>query len=58
MEEAQSILSQRRSVKDDLEAIVARAQDVGEFLKESELSERKAFAETFVREIGSSPAGP
>ena len=44
LEEAQSILSQRRSVKNDLEAIVARAQDVGEFLRESELSERKAFA--------------
>ena len=51
LEEAQSILSQRRSVKSDLEAIVARAQNMGEFLKESELSERKAFAETFVREI-------
>ena len=49
--EAQSILSQRRSVKGDLETIVARAQDMGEFLKESELSDRKAFAETFVREI-------
>ena len=50
-EEAQSILSQRKSVKDDLKTIVAGAQDMGEFLKESELSERKAFAETFVREI-------
>ena len=30
---------------------MARAQDVGEFLRESELSERKAFAEVFVREI-------
>ena len=46
LEEAQSILSQRRAVKNELEAIVERAQDVGEFLKESELSERKAFAET------------
>ena len=51
LKEAQSILSQRRSVKDDLEAIVARAQDTGEFLRESELSERKAFAQTFIREI-------
>ncbi len=51
LEEAQSILSQRRSVKNDLEAIVAQAQDMGEFLRESELPERKAFAETFVREI-------
>ena len=51
LEEAQSILSRRRSVKNDLEAIVARAQDMGEFQKESDLSERKAFAETFVREM-------
>ena len=51
LKEAQSILSQRKSVKDDLETIVARAQDMGEFLKESELSERKTFAKTFVREI-------
>ncbi|MDE2838724.1 MAG: recombinase family protein [Chloroflexota bacterium] len=51
LEEAQSILSQRRSVKSDLEAIVARAQDMGEFLGESELSERKAFAETFIKEL-------
>ena len=51
LKEAQSILSQRKSVKNDLETIVARAQDMTEFLKESELSERKAFAETFVREI-------
>ena len=51
LKEAQSILSQRRSVKTDLETIVSRAQDMAEFLRESELSERKAFAETFVREI-------
>ena len=51
MKEAQSILSQRKSVKSELEAIAELAQDMGEFLKESELSERKAFAETFVREI-------
>ena len=51
LKEAEFILSQRKSVKNDLETIVARAQDMTEFLKESELSERKAFAETFVREI-------
>ena len=36
---------------DNLETIVARAQDMTEFLRESELSERKVFAKTFVREI-------
>ena len=44
-------LAQGNGVKGDLETIVTRAQDKGEFLNESELSERKAFAETFVREI-------
>ena len=51
LKEAEFILSQRKSLKNDLETIVARAQDMTEFLKESESSERKAFAETFVREI-------
>ena len=55
LKEAQSILSQRRSVKSDLEAIVARAQDMGRFLSESELSERKAFAQTFLKEIDVMP---
>ena len=51
MKEAEFILFQRKSVKNDLETIVARAQDMTEFLNGGELSERKAFAETFVREI-------
>ena len=51
VKEAQSILSHRKSVEDDLGAIMALAQDMGELLMESELSERKAFAETLVREI-------
>ena len=50
-EEASSILSQRRAFRDDLEAIMAGALDMTEFLKESELHERRAFAETFVKEI-------
>ena len=51
LEEAGSILSQRRAVKNELEIIAEQAQDMGEFLKESELSERKAFAQTFIREV-------
>ncbi len=51
LKEAQSILSQRKSVRNNLEAIVALAQDMGECLNESQLSERKAFAETFVKDI-------
>ena len=54
-EEAKVILSQRRAIRDDVETIIANALDVTEFLKESELSERKAFAETFVREIVVTP---
>ena len=46
-----AILSQRRAVLDDVNTIAAYAQDMSEFLKESELTERRAFIETFVKEI-------
>ncbi len=49
--EARAILSQRRADLDDVETIAAYAQDMSEFLKESELTERRAFIETFVNEI-------
>ena len=49
--EARAILSQRRANLDDVETIAAYAQDMSEFLKESELTERRAFIETFVKEI-------
>ena len=49
--DARAILSQRRAVLDDVETIAAYAQDMSEFLKESELTERRAFIETFVKEI-------
>ena len=50
-EEARSILSQRREVLDDVETITAYAQDLSMFLNESELTERRAFIESFVKEI-------
>ncbi len=50
-EEARAILSQRREVLDDVNTITAYAQDLSEFLNESELTERRAFIETFVKEI-------
>ncbi len=50
-QEARAMLSERRSVLDDVETIAAYAQDMSEFLKESELTERKSFIETFVKEI-------
>ncbi len=49
--DAGAILSQRRAVLDDMNTIAAYAQDMSEFLKESELTERRAFIETFVKEI-------
>ena len=49
--EARTILSQRREVLDDVETIATYAQDMSEFLKESELTERRAFIESFVKEI-------
>ncbi len=50
-EEARSMLSQRREVLDDVETITAYAQDLSVFLNESKLTERRAFIESFVKEI-------
>ena len=53
--DARAIISQRRTVRDDVEAVAARAQDMDEFLKESDLTERRAFMDTFVKEIVVTP---
>ena len=53
--DAKAILSQRRTVLDDAETIAAYAQDMSEFLNESELTERRAFIETFVKQIDVTP---
>ena len=50
-EEARAMLSQRREVLDDVETITAYALDMSMFLNESELTERRAFIESFVKEI-------
>ena len=50
-EEARAILAQRRSVLDDVNTIAAYAKDMRDFLNESELTERRAFIESFVKEI-------
>ena len=50
-EEARALLSQRRVVLDDVKTITAYAEDMNEFLNESELTERRAFIESFVKEI-------
>ena len=49
--EARAMLSQRREVLDDVETITAYAQDMSVFLNESELTERRAFIESFIKEI-------
>ena len=54
-EEARALLSERRIVLDDVETITAYAEDMGEFLRTSELTELRAFIESFVKEIVVSP---
>ncbi|MYC37407.1 MAG: recombinase family protein [Chloroflexi bacterium] len=49
--EARMVLTQRRKVLDDVNTIAAYAQDMSEFLEESELTERRSFIESFVKEI-------
>ena len=49
--EARSMLSERREVLDDVETITTYAQDLSVFLNESELTERRAFIESFLKEI-------
>ena len=49
--EARAILADRRAVLDDVETITAYAKDMRDFLNQSELTERRAFIESFVKEI-------
>ena len=48
---AREILARRRSVLDDVNTIEAYAKDMRDFLTHSELTERKAFIQSFVKEI-------
>ena len=50
-EQARAMLSQRRVILDDVETITAYCQDLSRYLNESELTERRAFIESFVKEI-------
>ena len=50
-EEARVVLSQRSADREELEAIMARVQDIGGLLRESELPDRRTFIATFVEEI-------
>ena len=49
--DARAILSERRAYLDDVDTIAAYARDMKDFLQESELTERRAFIESFVKEI-------
>ena len=49
--DARAVLSERRAYLDDVNTIAAYAQDMRDFLEESELTERRAFIESFVKEI-------
>ena len=48
---ARAILTQRRSVLDDVNTIESYTKELRDFLKHSELTERKAFIQSFVKEI-------
>ena len=50
-QEARAMLSQRREVLEDVETITAYAQDLSMFLSKTELTERRSFIESFVKEI-------
>ena len=49
--DARAILSERRAYLDDVQTIAAYATDMRDFLNESELTERRSFIESFVKEI-------
>ena len=49
--DARAVLSQRRAHLDDVKTISAYAKDMKDFLQESELTERRSFIESFVKEI-------
>ena len=49
--DTRAILSERRAHLDDVKTISAYAKDMRDFLNDSELTERRAFIESFVKEI-------
>ena len=53
--EARGTLAERREVLDDVDTIAADAEEMSEFLNQSELAERRAFIETFVKVVSVMP---
>ena len=56
-EEAKAVLAERRELLDSADTIAAFANEMGEFLKTSELTETKAFVRSFVKEVLVKPGG-
>ena len=54
-EEARAALTQRRKALDDVNTIAAYAKEMRDFLNESELTERRTFIESFVKDIVVTP---
>ncbi|MYC36729.1 MAG: recombinase family protein [Chloroflexi bacterium] len=50
-ERARSMLAERRAVLDSADTIAAFAEEMSEFLKTSELTETRAFVNSFVKEV-------
>ena len=50
-EDAREILAQRRKAQDDVNTIAAYAEEMRDFLDESELTECRTFIQSFVKEI-------
>ena len=53
--EARSVLAQRRMLLDSADTIAEFAKDMSRFLMTSDITETKAFIQTFVKEIGVRP---
>ena len=53
--DARAIIAQRRTDRDDLDAVATLARNMGELLRESEMSERRAFVANFVKGIDVRP---
>ena len=56
-QETGAALAKRRGMLDGVETITAYAQKMSNFLKTSELTERRAFIESFVKETMVQPEG-
>ena len=53
--EVEAMVAERRVTLDNLETITAFAGDMSTFLNEAELTERRAFIQSFVKEISVGP---